>query len=162
VEGVIATATCIKAGNGESLWQFATVTDVDTFVGLDVIASGGAEATLVGRVELIAGPHDPSILAAGRISATSEARGRLEFRPMPIRRFSMGRGDTPFLISVAGVTPKNIEVLGIRNDLSEYEILNREGDCFVAVRKKDLSGLLSGQDRERWLAYFKRLRCADF
>ncbi|MFI5165416.1 MAG: hypothetical protein ACHQQS_02245 [Thermoanaerobaculales bacterium] len=157
-ESTVATAVRVAADQHESGWQFATGTDVDTFVGLDVTVSG--KKGLAGTAELLAGVQDPSVLASGRIENPGGDQSVVRFRPVPFHPFSIQRGATPFRIRMTGVVPERIEVMGIPTDIRGYEILSRERNCFVAVRQ-DAKELLSGPGAKPWLTYFRRLRCGS-
>jgi len=155
-EGTIASAVRVDGGGRESIWEFATGSDVDTFVGLDVTV--GDSDRIAGTAQLLGGPRDPSILALGAIEGGSGAGQRATFRPPPVTRFSIHRGAEPFLIRISGVDPTRVEVVGIRVDIRGYEVLTQEGECFVAARN-ELLAVSSGPAGEGWLRYFQRLRC---
>jgi hypothetical protein len=82
--------------------------------------------------------------------------------PKPLRDFSIGRGATDFIVRLSTSNDTaaemrklvGLDIYGVRVNVSDYIILNRDRKCFAAVQRSFLKELQSRND-SRWLTYLK-------
>jgi hypothetical protein len=113
------------------------------------------------QAELISSPLDSRSL--GEWTGPSRGANSIEVKlPKPLRDFSIGRGATDFIVRLSTSNDTaaemrklvGLDIYGVRVNVSDYIILNRDRKCFAAVQRSFLKKLQSRND-SRWLTYLK-------
>jgi hypothetical protein len=142
-------------------WAFHTADDYDTLTGFRLRFAGDPPDSV--QFTLRESPHSHKILGSWTSRAAPLAAGDAWTFPVRLKPFSFGRGATDFVLQIQ-TTPTDkavpeivgVEVVGIKVDLADYQIVQREAGCFTAFRKDFLSEMQVSRD-VAWRRYLKNL-----
>ncbi len=148
----------------DGTWAFRTVTDFETLTAFRFSIASTSPARM--PVVLRHSPQHPRhTIGEWEVPVPVHRDDVVEFRlANPVRRFSLGRGATPFLLEISGIdrgqtsaAPVSaIDVLGVKIDMSPYEVVNREPNCLTAIRRDFLSEI-RGRPGHPWARYVESI-----
>jgi hypothetical protein len=164
-EGTIAHARLPRASGDRAAqsgsWAFRTLDDYDTLTGFRLRFAGDPPESV--QLTLQESPHSRKILGSWTFRPAHSAAGDAWIISARLKPFSFGRGATDFVLQIR-TTPTDkaapeivgVEVVGIKVDLANYQIVQREGGCFTAFRKDFLNEMQVSRDAA-WRRYLQGL-----
>lgn len=149
--------------HGTEAWRFTTMEEFDLMTGVALAFSThpARQATTMVKLTLLHSAEHPAVLGEWEFQAPPEGTSEVVFRlPRPLLRFSLGRALMPFMLKVQTQGDRAltaIDVLGVKVNMGDYVVVNREGECFAAV-KRDLLADLERTHNRSWSQYLAAIR----
>jgi hypothetical protein len=148
---------------GTEEWHFVTGEEFDLLTGFAVRFSTHPlpDRTTTMKMTLFYAVGHPVVMGEWQLAVEPHVSGEFRFRlPQPLANVTFSRSTLPFLLRVrttGGRSPTAIDVLGVKVDTRGYVVVNRETECFTAVKRELLDGLDRPENRA-WSNYVSTIR----